>query len=178
MNEGICSTDGMNFNCSCSPDYIGPTCERVLNQCATDPCQNGGYCQNMGNSSFSCSCPPDTTGSLCDIMIDDCAIPSLIDCSNNGVCVDGNQTFSCACNPGYTGSQCQEEIDECVDSGCSNGICTDLLNDYNCSCYTGWEGRNCDSRINYCVGDPIYGPCNPAGTTECEMEIPLSFVNV
>nr|CAB3266730.1 sushi, von Willebrand factor type A, EGF and pentraxin domain-containing protein 1 [Phallusia mammillata] len=48
----------------CPPGYINPPkCEDV-DECASNPCFNGGSCNN-GINSFTCTCPAGTVGPLC-----------------------------------------------------------------------------------------------------------------
>ena len=85
-------------------------------------------------------CVPGFTGSNCD-EIDDCVV---VNCNENGQCVDGNNSFSCTCDPGYTGEFCQTNIDDCVGVDCGNGQCVDGVNNFIYECMTGYTGLACN----------------------------------
>ena len=54
-------------------------------------------------------CVPGFTGDNCDVSIniDDCA---GVNCSGNGVCIDGIDSFTCLCDPGFTGRLCNDNV--------------------------------------------------------------------
>ena len=45
------------------------------------------------------------TGANCEININECA---GVNCSGNGVCVDGINSFTCNCDAGFRGALCAE----------------------------------------------------------------------
>ena len=47
----------------------GLYCETDVNQCGTNPCENGATCQQDVVNSFMCVCPPGYMGSLCQVRI-------------------------------------------------------------------------------------------------------------
>ena len=51
----------INFLSHCNPGIKGVICDILLVQgdslCSSNPCWNGGTCQNLGND-FACACPP------------------------------------------------------------------------------------------------------------------------
>jgi len=92
-----------------SKDYAGLLCETRINQCQTNPCSNGGTCQNTVNG-YNCYCPLGFTGSLCQTQITQCTLSS---CKNGATCVENPPiSFACVCMPGYTGFDCSIIIDQ------------------------------------------------------------------
>lgn len=152
----IACNDGVgSYTCACAPGYSGATCLTNIDDCAPNPCQNGGVCTD-GVNSHSCACPPGFAGADCETNIDDCASSP---CSH-GTCVDGVNSYACACDPGWTGQDCSVNIDDCVAASCGNGFCVDGVNSYTCSCLPGWAGAACDVNIDECAS----GPCLHGGT--------------
>jgi hypothetical protein len=44
--QGVC-LDGVNsFTCVCNFGYTGALCDTLIDNCATNPCKNGGICLN------------------------------------------------------------------------------------------------------------------------------------
>ena len=41
--------------------FTGASCETNVNECASNPCQHGGTCEDHVNG-FICDCPPGFTG--------------------------------------------------------------------------------------------------------------------
>ena len=50
--------------CDCPAGYDGAACENDIDECASDPCGQGGAC-NDGVNGFTCTCWPAWTGPLC-----------------------------------------------------------------------------------------------------------------
>jgi len=82
-NAGNCSGNALvvssNANrtaCTCNqcqPGWVGGVCEVDVDECASQPCQNGGVCSD-GVGEFLCSCAPGFQGRLCNkavLTIDD-----------------------------------------------------------------------------------------------------------
>lgn len=45
MNGATCSNTGQgSYTCSCRPGFTGASCEIQVNECAGNPCRNGGSC--------------------------------------------------------------------------------------------------------------------------------------
>ena len=87
-------------------------------------------------------CIPGFTGRSCNVNINDCA---GVNCSGNGVCVDGINSFSCNCDFGFAGRLCNIADDnDCLPNPCGlNGQCVDGLNNYTCQCSPGYSGPQC-----------------------------------
>lgn len=127
------------------------------NHCATNPCGNGGTCEN-NPTSYTCACAPGFTGTNCEVNIDDCAGAP---CQNGGTCTDGANHYTCACSAGYAGANCETNIDECASAPCQHGgTCEDGIAAYTCYCAAGYDGDNCEHDVDDCGS----APCQNGGT--------------
>lgn len=142
----------------------------------TDPCVNGGRCED-GVNQFICQCPPGYAGKRCEKEIDECdsskskqnynrfvgdlhfqhfqtnlsKFSSSDPCQHGGICIDGLNSYTCNCMPGFTGTNCETNIDDCIANPCRNGgSCIDLVNGYKCVCKIPYSGRNCDYKMDPC----------------------------
>ena len=77
----------------------GLRCERAIDECASNPCQNAGVCRDRHNM-FTCTCAPGYVGSTCQVEIDECESDP---CMNRGTCRDLVDAYTCICQPGFTG---------------------------------------------------------------------------
>lgn len=74
--------------------------------CAPNPCANGGTCQDGANS-FSCSCTLGYAGPRCRRRADACASAP---CLHGATCFTHFSGHVCACPPGFMGVRCEEEV--------------------------------------------------------------------
>ncbi|KAL9980337.1 hypothetical protein ACROYT_G008909 [Oculina patagonica] len=74
-----------------------------INECASNPCLNGGTCVDQVNG-YVCNCQPGYGGVHCQTNINEC---SSNPCLNEATCVDQVNGYVCNCQPGYTGVNCQ-----------------------------------------------------------------------
>ncbi|XP_068196063.1 protein crumbs homolog 1-like [Antennarius striatus] len=68
FNGGNCS--GGDDRCSCLPGFTGVWCEKDVDECASDPCLNGGFCVNYVNG-FECVCDMNYSGVHCQMDVSD-----------------------------------------------------------------------------------------------------------
>uniref|UniRef100_A0A803V7W6 Neurogenic locus notch homolog protein 1 n=1 Tax=Ficedula albicollis TaxID=59894 RepID=A0A803V7W6_FICAL len=104
-NGGSCTNEVGTYQCSCRPAYTGQNCEHLYVPCNPSPCQNGGTCRQIGDTTYDCTCLPGFTGQNCEENINDCPGNN---CKNGGTCVDGVNTYNCQCPPEWTGSARKE----------------------------------------------------------------------
>uniref|UniRef100_A0A8C3V1P8 Neurogenic locus notch homolog protein 1 n=1 Tax=Catharus ustulatus TaxID=91951 RepID=A0A8C3V1P8_CATUS len=150
-NGGSCTNEVGTYQCSCKPAYTGQNCEDLYVPCNPSPCQNGGTCRQIGETTYDCTCLPGFTGQNCEENINDCPGNN---CKNGGTCVDGVNTYNCQCPPEWTGQYCTEDVDECqlMPNACQNGgTCHNNHGGYNCVCVNGWTGEDCSENIDDCA---------------------------
>jgi hypothetical protein len=101
----------------CDPGFQDDDCRVDTDECSSDPCLNGGTCQDQVNG-FICLCLQGYSGLSCQIDVDEC---SSSPCHNGATCVDDINGLICLCPPGFSGSACQTNILECASDPCQNG---------------------------------------------------------
>uniref|UniRef100_A0A3B3UY66 Sushi, nidogen and EGF like domains 1 n=1 Tax=Poecilia latipinna TaxID=48699 RepID=A0A3B3UY66_9TELE len=137
-----CITGNPSFTCSCLAGFTGRRCQINVNECASNPCQNGGSCKDRING-FICECPPGYMGVHCQTDIDECEDRP---CLNNASCVQGNGNFTCVCEPGFIGVRCETDINECESQPCLNGgECVDRVTGFTCACPAAFTGTFCET---------------------------------
>lgn len=87
------------YSCECLAGFTGLHCETNINECASNPCANGGICIDLVNG-FRCECPRGYYDARCLSDVDECASDP---CLNGATCEDGLNQFICHCRPGYGG---------------------------------------------------------------------------
>ncbi|XP_052083796.1 uncharacterized protein LOC127721164 [Mytilus californianus] len=85
-------------------------------ECAINPCLNGGTCSDEVNY-YNCTCAPGYTGNNCQTDINECFSNT---CLNGGTCSDMANSFVCTCQHGFVGQNCKTELDECKSDPCKN----------------------------------------------------------
>ena len=99
------------YSCDCVPGFTGQHCETNINECASNPCANGGVCMDLVDG-FKCECPRGYYDARCLSDVNECASSP---CKNGGTCEDGVNQFICRCLPGYGGeSACLTSCSESV----------------------------------------------------------------
>jgi hypothetical protein len=96
----------------------GITCDN----CAPNPCQNGGTCTS-GPTDYTCACPAGWTGTNCEVDVDECAEgdPCHINTPGAGefipggaACTNTPGSFICNCQIFAVGATC-ESVCPCID---------------------------------------------------------------
>ncbi|XP_033110748.1 cubilin-like [Anneissia japonica] len=64
-NPGFQMTSGSSYICICNPGYSGNNCQNNVNECSSNPCQNGGTCSD-GVDGYTCSCASGYDGPNCE----------------------------------------------------------------------------------------------------------------
>jgi len=59
------------YSCECLPGYTGANCETNVDDCAINPCKNGGSCIDIVNA-YKCVCELPHTGRDCMEKLDPC----------------------------------------------------------------------------------------------------------
>lgn len=61
------------LECTCKEGYAGPRCDKVVNNCAHEPCPTFKICiPDASLQGYTCQCPDGFTGNSCDIDISKC----------------------------------------------------------------------------------------------------------
>eukprot|EP00750_Incisomonas_marina_P000180 INCI10162.2.p1 GENE.INCI10162.2~~INCI10162.2.p1 ORF type:complete len:1966 (-),score=295.66 INCI10162.2:62-5959(-) len=109
--------------------------------CDASPCQHGGTCTQVTNTTYNCTCVPGFNGTNCQNDYEQC---SSNPCLNGGTCTNLLNSFQCSCLPGFNGTTCQNDYEHCSSNPCLNGgTCTNMLNSFKCSCPYGFDGLTC-----------------------------------
>jgi hypothetical protein len=74
QNDGVCVNEGDGHACECAPGFTGIDCELEIDECAANPCVNGG-CTDEVNG-YACECWPGFTGDDCETAV---VLPACVD---------------------------------------------------------------------------------------------------
>lgn len=156
-NSGTCTGNDTHFQCACPPGFTGSHCEVNVNECESNPCQNG-LCVDDVNG-YKCFCRPGYHGRQCQLDYNECASGP---CQNGGFCQDRQDNFTCHCHPGFKGSDCSIKVHVCASlKPCLNRAqCHEMTYNYKCTCAAGYVGVHCEVDVDDCAGDP----CMNGGT--------------
>jgi len=123
-----------------------PSCNLDIDECASNPCLNGGSCNNE-MTRYTCNCVSGFNGINCEFDIDEC---SSSPCQNGGTCINGVNGYTCACLDNFDGTHCQR--------GCTRLTAIDYLGFDIVGPYTRTYNecvQDCISDSN-CVGSIFY----------------------
>uniref|UniRef100_A0A8C3NXE9 Protein crumbs homolog 2 n=1 Tax=Cyanoderma ruficeps TaxID=181631 RepID=A0A8C3NXE9_9PASS len=143
------------FLCQCQPGFTGETCFTNIDECESQPCQNGGLCQDLANA-FLCQCLPGYSGVECAVNINECEESP---CKNGAVCEDGIADYSCHCVPGqdgtvWGGKNCSVQLTGCHTHDCQNGaLCIPTYraesHGHLCQCQPGFYDATCSTPTTF-----------------------------
>ncbi|MGB0592527.1 MAG: EGF domain-containing protein [Myxococcota bacterium] len=131
-----------SFVCECAAGFEGDVCEVDIDECAGDPCQNGGTCTD-GVASFVCECTAGFEGAVCELDVDECALGTAT-CDQHATCTNTFGGFECACKLGSSGDgQSCVVVNACVltdNGGCEQRcVGTSPQGTASCACYPGFD---------------------------------------
>ncbi|XP_054916683.1 sushi, nidogen and EGF-like domain-containing protein 1 isoform X1 [Poeciliopsis prolifica] len=143
--------------CSTQGEWSQPPVCKEINECLSQPCLNGGSCQNKIGS-YKCVCKDGFSGKRCQIDTNECLSEP---CMNKGTCEDQPGSYLCHCPQGFKGQNCEIEQDGCESSPCLNGgVCRGYRQYYACTCKDGFFGERCQMLEDPCV----LKPCGTRGS--------------
>ncbi|XP_053714419.1 cubilin isoform X1 [Synchiropus splendidus] len=67
----VATTSSPGYICNCNAGWQGVNCDQNINECQSNPCQNGGTCTDAVNG-FTCACTSQWTGPLCQTAQQEC----------------------------------------------------------------------------------------------------------
>ncbi|CAH1238375.1 LTBP4 [Branchiostoma lanceolatum] len=174
----ITRSSGNNWvptDCSTPLPYI---CEKDVDECADDPCDQQAVCTNT-KGSFTCTCNDGYTGDGST-----CTARCGQTCDANARCrnTDGSN-YACVCNDGFQGNGLTcTDIDECVGpDSChlDHGNCVNTPGSFDCFCNPGYQRttgalHECVD-VDECLSEKNRHPCsldahcdNSIGSFRCE----------
>ena len=167
-----------SYRCECEEGWSGETCSINIDDCAINPCLNGGTCIDLLNA-YVCQCSEYFNGDTCAENNNPCRDSP---CFNDGICEPNEEQFICRCLSGYEGVTCENIVTNSLplppsqptlvtidrstittcDTECFNGG-TCNVDGTSCICPTGTNGTNCQSIIGCPI--PLTQVYIPVGET-------------
>ncbi|XP_075865142.1 protein crumbs homolog 2 [Microcebus murinus] len=146
------------FLCHCPPGFEGDDCSVDVDECASQPCLNGGRCQDLPNG-FQCHCQDGYAGLVCQEDVDECLLDP---CLHGGTCEDTMAGYSCRCPEAWGGLDCSVQLTGCQGHTCPPAAtCIPVfesgVHSYVCLCPPGTHGPLCgqDTTFSLVAGSPV-----------------------
>uniref|UniRef100_A0A673LM42 Neurogenic locus notch homolog protein 1 n=1 Tax=Sinocyclocheilus rhinocerous TaxID=307959 RepID=A0A673LM42_9TELE len=156
--------------------FVGKMCNINIDECAINPCHNGGTCVD-GVNGFTCLCREGYHDPTCQSQLNECLSNPCI----HGHCEDKVNGYNCICDSGWSGANCDINNNECESNPCMNGgTCKDMTSGYVCTCRAGFSGPNCQTNINECASNPCLnqGTCiDDVAGYKCNCLLPYTGEN-
>ena len=138
-----------------------------LGICGSQPCKNGGTCEDLGDGSYECKCHPRYRGINCEIDTNPCLSSP---CLYGGKCIPISENdYICECLIRLSGKRCQHGR-HCSPNPCRNGgVCEEGDNGPICKC-RGFTGDTCTIDIDECMAAPCLNSAtciNTIGSYTC-----------
>ncbi|XP_077442159.1 protein crumbs homolog 2a isoform X2 [Vanacampus margaritifer] len=142
--------DAAGYICQCQSGFAGQNCTFNIDECDSEPCQNGATCEDLNNG-FVCTCPAGFSDFLCQTDIDECESQP---CQNNGWCEDDTASYICHCpdvdvgHRPWGGKDCTVKLSGCVHHDCQNGATCypwfdGIEHGHTCLCAHGFYDEQC-----------------------------------
>uniref|UniRef100_A0A3P8RV15 FAT atypical cadherin 2 n=1 Tax=Amphiprion percula TaxID=161767 RepID=A0A3P8RV15_AMPPE len=109
-------------------DWMGSGSRRVFGvyqccsrtgACDSNPCQNGGFCEEDVTGELRCRCAGLFHGARCELADNPCASQS---CPHGRVCVPKAQGYMCNCSLDNAEARCHNEFEVCSPNLCPGGF--------------------------------------------------------
>ncbi|XP_006158317.1 protein crumbs homolog 2 [Tupaia chinensis] len=146
------------FLCRCPPGFKGDDCSVDVDECASQPCLNGGRCQDQPDG-FQCHCGAGFTGPTCQEDVDECLSEP---CLHGGTCDDTVAGYVCWCPEAWGGHDCSVQLTGCQGHTCPPAAtCVPIfesgVHSYACHCPPGTHGPSCGQNTTFSVlaGSPV-----------------------
>ena len=65
------------YACTCATGWTGTNCDENIDDCADDPCDNGGTCGDLV-SGYACTCATGFSGKSCEGNFYKCSIYNIM----------------------------------------------------------------------------------------------------
>uniref|UniRef100_A0A8D2DKK3 Crumbs cell polarity complex component 2 n=1 Tax=Sciurus vulgaris TaxID=55149 RepID=A0A8D2DKK3_SCIVU len=154
------------FLCRCPPGFEGDDCSVDVDECASQPCLNGGHCQDLP-SGFLCQCQDGYAGLACQEDVDECLSGP---CLHGGSCRDAVAGYSCQCPEPWGGPDCSVQLTGCLGHTCPPAAtCIPIfksgVHSYACRCPPGTHGPFCGQNTTFSVvaGSPAWASVSAGG---------------
>ncbi|XP_067827496.1 milk fat globule EGF and factor V/VIII domain containing b isoform X4 [Heptranchias perlo] len=103
QNSGVCELISLQrrgdvfseYTCKCPTGFQGIHCQTNINDCASQPCNNGGHCVDL-DADYSCNCPSPYVGRSCQLT---CATVLGME----GGAIDDHQITASSMHMGFLG---------------------------------------------------------------------------